>query len=269
MIGSDARSPRALYLSHGGGPMPLLDDAAHSEMVETLRHIAGKMPKPGAVIVVSAHWERPRPSITHGATPPLIYDYYGFPESAYAISYPAPGDPVLADEVYSLLKTAGIESVLDDERGFDHGLFVPLKIMYPDADIPCNQLSLVTGLDPALHIRIGSALAGLQRNNLLVVGSGFSFHNMEAFFAPSPERNRRNDAFRAWLAETCSDTGMSEAERTERLLHWERAPYARYCHPRAEHLLPLHVCYGVTGRACDSVFEPDILGMKAGTFLWK
>jgi 4,5-DOPA dioxygenase extradiol len=266
---TESFSIHALYLSHGGGPMPLLDDMAHRQMSETLRRIAGMIPRPSAVIVVSAHWEASPIRITHAAKPPLIYDYYGFPERAYAITYPAPGDPALAEEVSHRLEEEGIAARLDEARGFDHGLFVPLKIMYPDADIPCIQVSLAEGLDPALHIRIGKALSRLRHKDLLVVGSGFSFHNMEAFFEPSSERERKNDAFQAWLAATCSDPAISEAERTERLLQWEQAPYARYCHPRAEHLLPLHVCYGIAGRACDSVFGPEILGVRAGTFLWK
>lgn len=260
---------RALYLSHGGGPMPLLGDSAHTQMVETLRHIAATTPKPSAIIVVSAHWEASSATVTHTDRPELIYDYYGFPEPAYAITYPAPGDPRLADETAWVLGRAGVDTLLDEQRGFDHGLFVPLKIMYPEADIPCIQLSLVKGLDPALHIRMGRALARLERDNILVVGSGFSFHNMKAFFSPSEERTRMNDAFQEWLINTCSDTAMSEKERTERLIDWEKAPHARYCHPRAEHLLPLHVCYGVAGRACDSVFEPEILGVRADSFLWQ
>ena len=259
---------RSLYLSHGGGPMPLMGDPAHAQMVETLRRIAGMMPKPSTVIVVSAHWEMHRPTVTRAARPPLLYDYYGFPETAYTITYPAPGDPDLADAVTRALETEGIGAAADGQRGFDHGLFVPLKLMYPDADIPCIQLSLVKGLDPALHLRMGEALAHLKHDGLLIVGSGFSFHNMEAFFAPASERQMKNDAFLAWLAETCSSTALGETERRERLLQWERAPYARYCHPRAEHLLPLHVCYGAAGRACDSLFEPEIFGVKAGTFLW-
>ena len=259
---------RILYLSHGGGPMPLFDDGSHTQMVTALRHIAAKMPKPSAVIVISAHWETEIPTLTHAAFPSLIYDYYGFPDAAYSIAYPAPGDPLLADEVSWQLKSQRLENLLDDARGFDHGMFVPLKIMYPDADIPCIQLSLVKGLDPALHIRIGQALTHLDRGNLLIVGSGFSFHNMKAFFSPSDERDDMNEAFQKWLAETCSDNALREAERSKRLLHWENAPYARYCHPRAEHLLPLHVCYGAAGRACDTVFEPTILGVKANIFLW-
>jgi 4,5-DOPA dioxygenase extradiol len=261
-------SPRILYLSHGGGPMPLLGDPGHNGMVTTLQQIAKSIPRPAAIIVISAHWENAEVAITHAAAPPLIFDYYGFPDEAYNIAYPAVGEPALADELHWRLEKNDIRAVLDDTRGFDHGLFVPLKIMYPKADIPCIQLSLLKGLNPAEHIRIGSILASLSHKNLLIVGSGFSFHNMEAFFTPTQERSAMNEAFQSWLSTTCCDKKISEHERSERLIQWEHAPYARYCHPRAEHLLPLHVCYGAAGRACNARFDVQILGVKASMFLW-
>ncbi len=261
--------PTVLYLSHGAGPMPLLDDDGHKEMVENLKIIATKIEKPSAIILVSAHWEEVSPTITLGANPSLIYDYYGFPKQAYEIQYPAPGEPNLARTVFSLLNDKGIESILDDKRGFDHGLFVPLKIMYPKADVPCIQLSLVKSLDPRVHIKIGEALSGLEYENLLVIGSGFSFHNMKAFFAPSTiETQSKNESFEHWLIETFSDPKLDEIDRTNRLVNWENAPSARYCHPREEHLLPLHVCYGVAKRACREFFDLNILGKKASVFHW-
>jgi aromatic ring-opening dioxygenase catalytic subunit (LigB family) len=261
--------PAVLYLSHGAGPLPLLGDDGHREMVENLKMIAAKIAKPSAIILISAHWEEVRPTITQAANPSLIYDYYGFPQQAYEIRYPAPGDPNLASKVFSLLSNRGIESIQDDKRGFDHGFFVPLKIMYPEADIPAIQLSLVAGLNPEVHIKIGEALSELEYENLLVIGSGFSFHNMQAFFAVSTTETRSmNESFEQWLIETCSDPKLDESERTSRLLNWQNAPYAGYCHPREEHLLPLHVCYGVAKRACSEFFELDILGKKASNYLW-
>lgn len=149
-------------------------------------------------------------------------------------------------------------------------MFIPLKLMYPAADIPCVQLSLVSSLDAATHLAIGRALQALDYNNLLVIGSGFSFHNMRAFFAPdTAEMRARNDAFEAWLEETCTDVELSEAERASRLVAWERAPHARFCHPREEHLLSLHVCYGLANRASETNVSATILGKKAGMFYWK
>jgi 4,5-DOPA dioxygenase extradiol len=142
------QNPKALFLSHGGGPMPLLGDDGHREMVECLQGIASNIPQPDAIVVVSAHWEETVPTITSGPTPSLIYDYYQFPKEAYNIQYPCLGNPDLANEVHHLLRYANIQSHLDEDRGFDHGLFVPLKIMYPEANIPCVQLSLVNTLDP-------------------------------------------------------------------------------------------------------------------------
>jgi aromatic ring-opening dioxygenase catalytic subunit (LigB family) len=159
--------PRVLFLSHGGGPMPLLGDEGHQEMVENLKIIVTKIKKPSAIIVISAHWEEKIPTVTSGASPSLIYDYYGFPEESYDIKYPCLGEPLLADQVHRLLSNAGIEARLDKQRGFDHGLFVPLKIMYPEADVPCIQLSLVQGLSPTEHMKIGTALTGVKHDEFI------------------------------------------------------------------------------------------------------
>jgi len=260
---------RVLFLSHGGGPLPLLGDPAHLEMVGQLRAIAKRLAKPSAVLVISAHWEEDIATLTAGANPGIIYDYYGFPDASYEIEYPCPGEPSLAAKVHRLLIDAGIEAGLDSHRGFDHGLFVPLKIMYPEADIPCIQLSLLRGLDPAQHIRIGKALAGLGHDGLLVVGSGFSFHNMKAFFTPDSDDTRAmNAAFEQWLIETLSAPGVDESVRAQNLKRWQQAPFARYCHPREEHLLPLHVCYGVAQKPCGEYFELEILNKKSSMYLW-
>lgn len=260
---------KAIYLSHGGGPLPLLEDEGHIEMVDRLTDIASMMAKPSAILVISAHWEEQKPTLTLGAHPPLIYDYYGFPEQSYRIQYPAPGDPLLARKVHALLEDNGIDAVLDDQRGFDHGLFVPLKIMYPAAEIPCVQLSLVKGLDPTEHINMGRALAGLEKDGVLIIGSGFSFHNMADFFRPETSISRTmNQDFETFLMDTCSNQDLDEKERTRRLEEWEAVSSARYCHPREEHLLPLHVCYGVAGQACTKVFNLKIMGKKASMYLW-
>jgi aromatic ring-opening dioxygenase catalytic subunit (LigB family) len=246
----------------------LLGDENHKELVANLRQVAALVARPAAIIVISAHWEAGRPTITAGCNPPLIYDYYGFPKQSYEIQYPVPGDPVLARKVFRLLTDRGIKAELDDHRGFDHGLFVPLKIMYPEADIPCLQLSLVKGLNPLEHIRLGEALTGLEEA-VLLLGSGFSFHNLRAFFTPATaETQLMNEAFEGWLIDTCSNQTLEEQARGQRLAHWQAAPGARYCHPRAEHLLPLHVCYGAAGRACRMSFEMNILGRKASAYLW-
>jgi len=266
---SQTSLPSALYISHGGGPLPLLGDASHREMVDGLKTVATILQRPAAIIVVSAHWEADKVTILGGANPPLLFDYGGFPPEAYTIEYPAPGDSVLAGKIVELLQKDGIEADLTENRGFDHGLFVPLKIMYPEADIPCVQVSLIKGLDPEEHIALGRSLCGLKDENILVLGSGFSFHNMKAFFAPSTTAiELMNESFEQWLMDTCTDGKFTEEEREHRLLHWDKAPAARFCHPREEHLLPLHVCYGFAGKIARRSFSWQVMGKKVSAYLW-
>lgn len=258
-----------LYLPHGGGPLPLLGDRDHLEMIDFLREVTPVLGTPDAIIVISAHWEERIPTITASAEPPIIYDFVGFPEEAYQITYPAPGAPDLSARLHQLLLADGIDARMDDRRGFDHGLYVPLKIMYPEANIPCLQLSLVSGLDPRTHLDMGRALKPLLEDNILVIGSGFSFHNLGAFFAnPSDVIDSGNLAFDRWLNETCTSIALSDDERRQRLIDWEQAPSARRCHPREEHLMPLHVCAGMTGHSAQAVFNGTVLGKRASAFLW-
>lgn len=261
---------KTLYLSHGGGPMPLLGDPAHQEMVACLEKVASSIPKPRAIIVVSAHWEESVPTITAGTAPSLIYDYYGFPEESYQIQYPCPGEPVLAEKIHRLLSNSGMHSKLDMGRGFDHGLFVPLKIMYPEANIPSVRLSLVNTLDPSFHMEMGRALQTLlHQEQVLLIGSGFSFHNMRAFYAAESDQSQEmNHAFETWLLNTCSRSDCSEQERMQMLTQWAEAPGARFCHPREEHLLPLHVCYGAVEAPCSHSYELRIMHKKSSIYLW-
>lgn len=262
-------SHTVLYISHGGGPLPLLGDPRHSEMIDLLSHLSERLPKPSAILVVSAHWEEEMPVITGAGSPELIYDYYGFPEESYSITYPAPGHPELAGKIRESLSARTIEAKIAPDRGFDHGLFIPLKIMYPDALIPCVQVSLVKGLDPMAHLCLGRALKNIDHEGLLIIGSGFSFHNIRAFFTPpTPESQAENEAFETWLMETCANDKLTEDEREKCLLEWELAPGARYCHPREEHLMPLHVCCGAAGRAASEVFTFQIMDRKASAYLW-
>ena len=261
---------KIFFLSHGGGPLPVLGEKSHKELVENLERITQEIGKPSAILVISAHWEESVATVTSAINPDLIYDYYGFPQESYSIKYPCPGNPKLAKQVWQKLKDANIQSKLDGQRGFDHGLFIPLKIMYPEADIPCVQLSLLNNLDSQQHIAIGKALSSIEYENLLIIGSGFSFHNMAAFFAKETEETKdKNNQFEGWLIDTCSNHNINETERENRLSNWSSAPHARYCHPREEHLLPFHVCYGFAQRACDLYYELHILNKKASMYLWK
>ncbi len=268
--GAKGGSSYVLYIPHGGGPMPLLGDSGHRNMVEFLQRISLQVPKPERIVVFSAHWEERQPTITGGISPSLIYDYYGFPEESYRITYPAPGEPALAMAISGVLEEEGIEASVDQKRGFDHGMFVPLKVMYPEATIPTVQVSLVSGLDPEDHFRLGRALRGLTQRNLLFLGSGFSFHNLRGFFSSGPPApDPRNALFQDWLVETCTSPGISQSEREKRLIEWESAPSARYCHPREEHLMPLHVCSGLAGSVGKLVFDGEVLGKRAISVLWE
>ncbi|RMH13741.1 MAG: dioxygenase, partial [Gammaproteobacteria bacterium] len=219
------------------------------------------------IVLFSAHWEEPIATITAAVHPELIHDYYGFPPEAYDIAYPCPGEPAVAQQIAGLLQAAQIESRLDQQRGLDHGVFVPLKIMYPEADIPVVQVSLSSSLDPLEHVRLGQALHGLHHQNILVMGSGGSFHNLKAFMSQDNETISRNHAFEQWLETTCCGA-MTEEERIRKLIQWEQAPGARFCHPREEHLLPLHVCYGVAGAPCSKRFEISLLGKTSSMVVW-
>jgi len=268
-----SKSPApVLYLPHGGGPLPLLGDPGHADLVAFLQSITSQLGKPEAILIISAHWEATIASITSAPRPALIYDYSGFPEESYDIKYPAPGDPGLAMEIFDLLGKNGIEARLDEQRGFDHGMFIPLKLMYPDAKIPCVQLSLLRGLDPAAHINMGKALATLRQKNILVIGSGMSYHNMRTFFRNDAESLAASETFNDWLIETCTTKNLSAAQREHRLIDWQTAPSARFCHPREEHLLPLHVCSGIAASstpAAQLVFNQRVMGKKICGLLWR
>jgi aromatic ring-opening dioxygenase catalytic subunit (LigB family) len=192
----------------------------------------------------------------------LIYDYYGFPEHTYKIKYEAPGAPALAREIRELLTQAGIPARLDPQRGFDHGVFIPFKLIYPNADIPTVQLSLKAGLDPAAHIEIGRAIAPLREQGVLIVASGISYHNLRDF---GVDPNPASDRFDTWLAEAVSapDPGL----RNERLLQWKLAPAARNAHPREEHLIPLMVAAGAARDDLGyKVFTDRIMGATVSAF---
>jgi len=206
--------------------------------------------------MISAHWEENRATVSISAEPPMLFDYYGFPSHTYELRYPADGSPELAKRVQSLLTEAGIEIGTDDQRGFDHGVFVPMLKIDPEASLPLVMLSLRHDLDPAHHLAIGAALAPLREQGVLIIGSGSSFHNLRTYFNGVPEAAQQFDQ---WLTETAENP----EGREERLIDWQSAPAARACHPREEHLLPLMVAAGAApGEPGRRVFH-DIIGGKA------
>jgi aromatic ring-opening dioxygenase catalytic subunit (LigB family) len=260
---STNRQP-VVFLPHGGGPWPWMPRLADSyrTLSEYLRTLAGTLPEPAsAVLMISAHWEAPKPTLMTAAKPPMLYDYYGFPPDTYEVKWPAPGAPELAGEVESLLSKAGFSADRDAARGFDHGTFVPMALSYPGADIPTLQLSLVDGLDPKEHLKLGRVLAPLRDQGVLIVGSGMSYHNMrgfQRFMQGGPAPTEDSKAFDDWMAEAV----QSPADRREGLLaQWEEAPAARASHPREEHLLPLHVCAGAAlDDAATLPYRDEIIG---------
>jgi len=271
--GSATRLP-TLFIPHGGGPCffmdpPPNDPHAWDAMAAYLRGIAASLPaKPRAILAISAHWETPRPTVMTGARPAMLFDYYGFPEHTYRLEYPAPGSPELASRVRALLAGAGIASDEDAARGYDHGVFVPFLLMFPDADIPVVQLSLRADLDPAAHVAIGRALAPLRGEGVLIVGSGMSYHNLRRFWSTDAADVEAARAFDAWLTDAV-ETGDADA-REAKLAAWANAPGAHAAHPRSEHLLPLMVAAGAgegdAGRRTysDRVFGKAVSGFRFG-----
>ncbi len=252
-----------VYLPHGGGPWPFVPlgfpQSELDALAAYLKALPGKLPAPPtALLVVSAHWEASVPTVMTALRPPMLYDYFGFPEAAYRVTWAAPGAAGLASRVVDLLARAGIPSATDPHRGFDHGTFVPLKLSFPSADVPTTQLSLIEGLSPGAHLALGRALAPLRDEGVLIVGSGMSFHNLRTI--GRAEALTAAAAFDGWLhAAVLSDP----AERDRRLEHWTDAPSARAAHPREEHLLPLMVVAGAAGTDAASIaFEGALMGAK-------
>lgn len=253
-----------IYLSHGGGPCFWMEPPrrfgphAYDSLRAYLAGLLATLPaRPKAILVVSGHWEAPLPTVSTSAAPPMLFDYYGFPEHTYRLDFPAPGSPDLGGQVIGLLDDAGIAAAADPARGFDHGVFVPLLIVNPQADIPVVMLSLQRDLDPVKHLATGAALARLRDENVLILGSGNSFHDLSTFF---DESSAESVVFDDWL--TDSVTATDSIVRNARLADWAQAPAARACHPREEHLLPLMVVAGAAGPDRGRRVFSDYLGSK-------
>jgi aromatic ring-opening dioxygenase catalytic subunit (LigB family) len=262
------------YIPHGGGPCFFMDWTLMGGPADTwkameawLRGIADTLPeRPKAIIVISGHWEEDAFTAGGGAAPGMIYDYSNFPPHTYQLNYPAPGDPALAARIVELLTKAGLPARIDSSRGYDHGVFIPFLLIYPDADIPVVPLSLKSGLDPAEHMAAGAALQSLRDEGVLIVGSGMSYHNMHAFRTPAA--TSPSEAFDAWLTEAVESD--EPAERRRKLAHWDEAPAARNAHPREEHLLPLMIASGAAGEEggarvfSDTVMMARVSGHRFG-----
>lgn len=266
---------QVLFIPHGGGPLPLLGDPGYAGLASALRGLHGTLSSSRAIILVTAHWEADLPCVATAARPSMLYDYYGFPEESYRFEYPAPGATELSGAAVSALDAAGIGAQCDADRGFDHGTFVPMMLMRPEADIPILQMSLMASLDPARHLAMGRALASLLDDDITLIGSGFSFHNINALRGRAPiEREQgyaQARAFHAWIDEAVCSPELSPDDRSERLAAWESAPGARFCHPREEHLMPLHVCLGAalqSGMSVRQIFNEPVKGFQTSGYHW-
>jgi 4,5-DOPA dioxygenase extradiol len=228
-----------IFVSHGAPTLPLQDTPARA----FLERLGAELTRPKAILVVSAHWETERPTLNAFAVNETIHDFYGFPPALYAMTYPAPGS-ALAERAAQLLAGAGLSPAIDTTRGLDHGAWVPLKLMYPDADVPVVQLSVQTRLGPEHHVRLGQALAPLRGEGVLILGSGAFTHNLRELDRRGPDAPEAewSTAFADWMASAL------EQNRVQDLIAYrDRAPFAARNHPTEEHLLSLYVALGAAG----------------------
>ncbi|MEB3753442.1 class III extradiol ring-cleavage dioxygenase [Acinetobacter sp. MD2(2019)] len=243
MLNSTTTRQPVYFVSHGGGPWPWMPEQLETVYSVLADALASLLPalvvQPKAILMISAHWEEAEFTVQSAAQPGMIYDYGGFPDYTYQVKYPSQGSPELAERVMTLLQNAQIDVRANATRGYDHGMFSPMQVIHPAADIPVVQLSLKRGLDPQAHIELGRALAPLRDENVLIIGSGLSYHNLSQFnyLASKPSQ-----AFDEWLYDTVVE---HQGEQRSALLNdWATAPAARIAHPREEHLLPLMVAVG-------------------------
>jgi 4,5-DOPA dioxygenase extradiol len=255
----------AIFISHGAPTLLIDEGPTHSFFTGFAELFA----RPRAVLCISAHWETTTPAVSGTEKPHTIHDFYGFPESLYQASYPAPGDPTLADRVVAMLHDAGLDADADPDRGLDHGAWVPLKLAYPAADIPVVQLSLQPALGPSHHIRLGQVLRPLRDDGVLIIGSGGATHNLSEFRGQSIDAMPADyaQAFDVWLEEVLT------SGNTQLLVNYEQeAPSARRNHPTVEHFIPLFVALGAAGMDAKAskihnAFTYGVLSMAA--YAWE
>ncbi|OMP82940.1 4,5-DOPA dioxygenase extradiol-like protein [Diplodia seriata] len=278
---TSAQMPRApvVCVSHGGGPLPVLGDPEHEQLASSMRERVpailnlGTPDQPRAIVLVTAHWSERNPTISNGRKHSLLYDYVGFSPECYQLKYDAPGAPDVANEVAEALRAEGLKPEFDEDRGWDHGVFVPMLLINPKADVPIVQMSVLTSEDPADHFRMGQALSKLRDSNVAIVGSGFpSLHNLRALFggiAQQPSFKSRNDA---WSRAVNDAVGEEKSEeRREKLEKWRKFPGSYDMHPRggADHFLPLIVCAGAAGDGKGKKYSDKYMGIDMFSYYWK
>jgi len=269
-----------IALSHGGGPLPVLGDPASAALANSLRTRVPSIlrldcaeQRPRAIVLVTAHWSRPVPTISSAASHKLYYDYGGFPPESYKLKYPAPGSPDVAERVAELMRGEGLAPELDPERGWDHGVFVPMLLVRPEADIPVVQVSVLSSEDPADHLAMGRALRKLRDENVAIVGSGFaSFHNLRFMFGGATEQpgfKAKNDEWSRAVTEAA--VTKDAKERGHKFEAWRGWPSAYVSHPRggAEHFLPLVVCAGAAGDEVGKWYTDEYVGLDIYSYYWE
>lgn len=259
--------------------MPILGDPAHQNLVNSWKTRIPKILRlgtpaaPKAIVLVTAHWVTKHPTISSGSKHELYYDYYNFPKEAYSLKYNASGSPSIAKEVHSHLAKAGFSPQLDDLRGWDHGVFVPMKLIIPDESIPIVQMSVLESEDPADHFRMGQALAALRKENVAIVGSGFpTFHNLRLMFSGAFESPDFRSAIEEWSSVLNEAVLTADAdERLAKLEHWREFPHAYQMHPRggAEHFLPLIVTAGAAGSTSGGLYGDEFRGNDMFSYYWE
>lgn len=264
----------AMFVNHGGGPLPLLGDEEHKGLTiflrdEVQKHLNLKEVK--AIIVVTAHWQEKVVTISSAKHHDLYFDYYGFPPESYKYRYDAPGDPALAERIHETLKNAGINSKLDSKRGWDHGVFVPMMLINPTASIPIVQMSVLSNQDPEQHYKIGEALYQFRKEGIAILGSGMSYHNMREFMTNRYQSNVVNKEFDEYLNKVC--TAESVEDRKKGLVSWRQQKGATEAHPMhaAEHFMPLIVIAGAGGsKPGERIFNWDMSNtFRLSGFVWK
>lgn len=265
-LNNDETMP-SIFITHGGGPCFFVEGEFRTiwkGLENWLKNFHSSLKKqPKAIVIFSAHWEEDVFTVHIGERPPLLYDYYGFPEETYKIKYSAVGFPKLANQIVDLLKENNIKVKTEVTRGWDHGVFVPLKVMYPKEEIPIIQISLKNNLNVQEHIRIGQILQPLREQGVLIIGSGSSYHNFNNFGLAG---YKMSQVFDTWL----SDTLEIETKfiREKKLNEWYKESSARFSHPREEHLIPLMVFEGSSkeNEKIIKVFSDEVANVKISCF---
>jgi 4,5-DOPA dioxygenase extradiol len=230
----------AIFVSHGAPDLPLRSGAAP----DFLKQLSRTIPKPEAILIISAHWSMQQPTVSFATNPCTIHDFYGFPAALHQLDYPAPGAIDLAQQVVELLSEKAIECHQSIDRGLDHGAWTPLILAYPEANIPVTQLSIQPHLNPIHHFQLGRVLAPLRDEGILIMASGSATHNLGVLNADyHAQPQSQTTQFVDWLT-----NAIASGDTEDLLAYRSRAPYAMYNHPSEEHLLPLFVAMGAAGK---------------------